>query len=154
MTKKKLSEQFYTSTQALAERMGYEIVDITLDSQRQEKYLRLYIDKPGGISLDDCEQYHRALLPLTEDIEFDYLEVSSPGADRPLKSDHELLKYRGYDVVLNFYTPVDGIKKMKGQLISNNTQTLTVLSGDAYKTLIRKNIAIIRLAVDDEAIGI
>jgi len=154
MTNKKLSEQFNTATQTLAERMGYEIVDITLDKQRQEKYLRFYIDKPGGISLDDCEKYHRAILPLTEDIEFDYLEVSSPGADRPLKNDHELLKYRGCNVDLSFYTPVDGIKKMKGQLISNDTQTLTVLSGDVYKTLIRQNIAIVRLAVDDEPIGI
>ena len=68
----------------IAEQMGYELVDVCIEKEPTGKYLRFYIDKPDGIALNELEAYHRRILPLVENVEYDYMEVSSPGADRPL----------------------------------------------------------------------
>ena len=73
----------------LAEKMGFELVDLSLDREPTGAYLRLYIDRPEGISLDDCEKYHKAVRSLVEPIDFDFMEVSSPGIDRPLKKERD-----------------------------------------------------------------
>ena len=80
MPKAELTAVVAPKCQALAERMGLELVDVSLDKEGAGKYLRIYIDKPQGISLDDCEAYHRAIQPQLESYDYDLLEVSSPGA--------------------------------------------------------------------------
>lgn len=84
--------------QRLADKLGFELVDVTLDKESTGNYLRVYIDKPEGISLDDCEVYHRALQPLVEDYDYDFMEVSSPGVDRPLKKDRDFERALGSEV--------------------------------------------------------
>jgi len=68
--------------EGLAVRLGYEFVDMELVKTREGRYLRFYLDKPGGITLNDLESYHRKIQPMMDYIEYDYLEVSSPGVDR------------------------------------------------------------------------
>ncbi|MBE0600697.1 MAG: ribosome maturation factor RimP, partial [Firmicutes bacterium] len=69
--------------QSVADRQGFELVEVTLQKEPDGLALCVYIDTPAGITLDDCERYHKAVQPLLAQIEYDYLEVSSPGADRP-----------------------------------------------------------------------
>jgi len=71
--------------EALAVQLGYEFVDMELVNTREGRFLRFYLDKPGGITLNDLESYHRKIQPMMDYIAYDYLEVSSPGVDRPLK---------------------------------------------------------------------
>jgi len=74
--------------EGLAVRLGYEFVDMELVKTREGRYLKIYLDKPGGITLNDLESYHRKVQPIMDNldyIEYDYLEVSSPGVDRPLR---------------------------------------------------------------------
>ena len=71
----------------LAEQLGFEWVDLELVKEPAGRFLRFYVDKEGGITLDDLENYHRKILPETEDVDYDYMEVSSPGVDRPLKKE-------------------------------------------------------------------
>ena len=70
----------------VAAEQALELVELTLTREQQGKTLCIYIDKPGGVTLDDCERYHKAVQPLLEEIDYDYLEVSSPGVDRPIKT--------------------------------------------------------------------
>ena len=67
--------------QAIANEMGLELVELTLQKESRGKCLCVYVDKEGGLSLDDCEKYHKRLQPLVEDIDYDIMEVSSPGVD-------------------------------------------------------------------------
>ena len=69
----------------LAEELGYEWIDLELVKEPAGRFLRFYIDKEGGISLDDVEAFHRRIQPHAENIDYDYMEASSPGIDRPLK---------------------------------------------------------------------
>ena len=73
----------------MMEEHGFELVDVELAREGASRYLRIYIDKPDGITLSDCETYHRAVAPLVERVDYDFLEVCSPGLDRPLKKQRE-----------------------------------------------------------------
>jgi len=80
--------------EGLAVRLGYEFVNMELVKTREGRFLRIYLDKPGGITLNDLESYHRKIKLMIENIDnidYDYLEVSSPGIDRPLKRPEDLL---------------------------------------------------------------
>ena len=82
----------------LAEQLGFEWVDLELVKEPAGRFLRFYVDKEGGITLDDLENYHRKILPETEDVDYDYMEVCSPGADRPLKKDKDFERAAGTTV--------------------------------------------------------
>ena len=85
----------------------YELVDVCLDKENTGKFLRIYVDRPEGMSLDDCERYHRAIMPLVESYDFDFLEVSSPGIDRPLKKDQDFERALGEEVEVHLFKAVD-----------------------------------------------
>lgn len=101
----------------LANEMQYELVDVELAKEGAGKYLRIYIDKPGGITLDDCEVYHRAIAPKVERVDYDYLEICSPGMDRPLKKQRDFDAHAGKEVQVRLYKPVDKKKVFEGVLV-------------------------------------
>ena len=101
---------------SVAEKMGYTLVDAELVKEATGRFLRFYIDKPGGVSLDDCEAFHRAVIPLVEDVDYDYMEVSSPGLDRPLKRQRDFDQAVGEQVEVRLYRPVEGAKVYTGAL--------------------------------------
>ena len=90
---------------AKAGEFGISLVDTELVREGKDRFLRIYIDKPGGVTLEDCEVYHRAAADLVEEIDFDYLEVSSPGLDRPLKKITDFDMHRGEWVEVHLYRP-------------------------------------------------
>ena len=89
---------------AVAEEMNLELVEVTLQKESRGKCLCVYVDKEGGLSLDDCERYHKRLQPMLEDVDYDIMEVSSPGADRPVKTRRDFEKHRGELVDCLLYT--------------------------------------------------
>ena len=100
----------------IAEQMGYELVDLCLDREPTGKYLRFYIDKAEGVSLDDCEAFHKAVRTLADAVDYDFMEVSSPGIDRPLKKDRDFERNLGCEIEIRLFKPMDGTKVITGVL--------------------------------------
>jgi ribosome maturation factor RimP len=106
--------------QSLMDDMAFELVDVAFASDRGRWVLRVYIDKEGGVTLDDCAQVSRelgTLVEVNEIIDHPYtLEVSSPGLDRPLKKEKDFQRAVGMKIKLKTIAPIDGQKKFVGQL--------------------------------------
>ncbi|MBR6897685.1 MAG: ribosome maturation factor RimP [Lachnospiraceae bacterium] len=136
----------------IAERLGLEIVDVEFVKEAGNYYLRAYLDKEGGITIDDCEAASRALsdeLDKEDFISESYiLEVSSPGLDRPLKKDKDFDRSIGRDVEIRLFKADDGVKEYRGSLKAYDKDTVTVLVNDEEKSFERKNISLIRLAFE------
>ena len=152
------SESYESKTeeliQPLVDEKGFELVDVEFVKEGSEWYLRVYIDKDGGISVNDCEEISRAfneILDREDYISEQYIfEVSSPGFTRPLKKEKDYKRSIGRLVDVKLYKPVDKAKEYTGVLsaFDENTVTLDGDNGDSY-TLDRKNIAKISLAFCD-----
>ncbi len=131
---------------------GYELVDIEFVKEGPNKYLRVYADKDGGITIDDCEIISRALeaeLEKDDFIEETYiLEVSSPGIDRILKKDFEYIKYRGRLVDIKLYKPIDKVKQFQGKLIGLADNKIVIEESGKEISFERKDVAVCRLAVE------
>ncbi len=130
---------------------GYELVDVEWVKEGGTWYLRVYADKEGGITINDCETISRALSDLLDKEDFiseNYiLEVSSPGLDRPLKKEKDFKRSLGKDVEIRLFKAVGGQKEMVGVLQAYDQQTVTIEMEDGEAvTLERKNISRIRLA--------
>lgn len=134
--------------QRLADSQGLELVEVSLDRENTGKYLRVYIDKPEGVTLDDCERYHRALVPLVEDFDYDFLEVSSPGVDRPLKKDRDFERALGSEVEVRLFKAIDGQKAFTGVLADYSAEDVTLDIGGENRVIPRRAAAVIRPVVD------
>lgn len=136
----------------IAEKYGVEIYDIEYVKEGSDWYLRAYIDKPEGVNIIDCENVSRALsdaLDAEDYIPDAYiLEVSSPGLGRTLKKDRHLEKSLGKDVEIKTYKPIDGSKEFAGILKAFDADTVTIEQEGAERVLLRKETALIRLALD------
>ncbi|TQQ84145.1 ribosome maturation factor RimP [Peptacetobacter hominis] len=131
---------------------GFETVDVEYVKEAGQYYLRVYIDKEGGISLNECEEVSRELSPKLDELDFTednyYLEVSSPGIDRALKRDKEFVKYSGRDVEIKLYKALNGTKQFEGELVGLDEENniVVIINGEETK-FNRKDVAIIRLAI-------
>lgn len=136
----------------IAEKCGVSIYDVEYVKEAGEWYLRAYIDKEGGVTIDDCVDVNHALSDaLDEDdfIEEAYtLEVSSPGLGRQLKKDRHFENSLGMDVELKLFKPKDGSKEFAGTLKSYDADTVTVTIDGKDEVFIRKEISVIKLALD------
>lgn len=138
----------------IAEKFGVEIYDVEYVKEGSDRYLRAYIDKPGGVNIADCENVSRALSDVLDAEDFIpdayILEVSSPGLGRALKKDRHLEKSIGREVEIKTYKPIDGQKEFAGVLHAFDTDTITVARGEdgTERIFQRKEIAQIRLALD------
>ena len=139
MAKAELTTVVTPKCQRLADEMGYELVDVCLDKENTGKFLRIYVDRPEGMSLDDCERYHRAIMPLVESYDFDFLEVSSPGIDRPLKKVH-------------LFKAVDGQKVFTGILSDFDAQDMVLTIAGEEKRFARKAASLVKPVVDMEGV--
>ncbi len=100
----------------IAADMGFELVEIALEKEPTGKYLRFYIDRPEGISLDDCEAYHKAVRSIADTVDYDFMEVSSPGIDRPLKKERDFERNLGAEIEIKLFKAMDGAKVITGTL--------------------------------------
>lgn len=137
----------------IVEANHFELVDVEYVKEAGTWYLRIYIDKEGGISIDDCELVSRAfsdILDQEDYIEDAYiLEVSSPGLGRPLKKDKDFQRNLGEEVEVRTYKPINKQKEFIGLLDAwdKESVTLQLESGELF-TIARAEIALIRQALD------
>ncbi|MBP5276668.1 MAG: ribosome maturation factor RimP, partial [Lachnospiraceae bacterium] len=128
------------------------LYDIDYEKEGADMYLRVYIDKEGGVSIDDCEKVSRAfneILDSEDYIDEAYIfEVSSPGLGRQLKKDIHFEKSIGMSVDIKLYKPIDKCKEFTGILKEFDQNTVTVTVDDTDMKFTRKDIAIIRLSLD------
>ena len=137
----------------ILDRRNFELVDVEYVKEGSTWYLRVYIDKEGGITSDDCADVSREMneiLDREDYVEGSYtFEVSSPGLGRPLKKDKDFARSIGEEVEVRLFCAVEGCKEYTGLLNAYDKTTVTLMLEDE-KTLVleRSNIALIRLALD------
>lgn len=137
----------------ITEEHGCELVDVEYVKEGGTWYLRAYIDKPGGVSINDCETVSRKLSDILDEedyIDDSYImEVSSPGLGRPLKKEKDFKRSLGEEVELKTYRMIDKQKEFTGILKSYDDDSVTVAFEDGTERNFDKgDIALIRLAFD------
>ena len=154
MTKR---EQYEQKTEEILlpiiEEQEFELVDVEYVKEGSTWYLRAYIDKPGGITIDDCETVSRRLSDILDEkdyIEDAYiLEVSSPGLGRPLKKEKDYKRSLGEEVEIRTYRMIEKQKEFTGILKGYDEGTVTIeIENGTEKIFDKSDIALIRLAFD------
>ena len=131
--------------QKIAQEMRVELVDVELVKEPTGHFLRFYVDRPEGIALNDLEAFHRRILPLVDRVEYDYMEVSSPGADRPLKTERDFEKAQGTAVELKTYRAVDGQKAFRGTLVGLADDQIVIEDAEGREMRFdRKAVAVVK----------
>lgn len=132
--------------------LGFELIDIEFQKQRNDWFLRIYIDKIGGITIDDCETVSKKVDRYLDDLDLIthsyYLEVSSPGLDRPLKTDMQLKKHLGEKVEVKTYKPINGKRKHIGILENFDENSILIITEDGkMMELDRTLVSTIKLVI-------
>ncbi len=138
--------------QPIAEANQVEIYDVEYVKEGNEWFLRAYIDKEGGVDINDCVAVSRVLSDKLDEEDFIdeayTLEVSSPGLGRTLKKDKHLEKSLGEEVEIKTYKPIEKCKEFAGILKAYDTDSITLDIEGTEKVFTRADIAVIRLALD------
>lgn len=135
MGNKKIEDIVTQMVLPIIDRMLFELVDVEYVKEQNNWYLRIYIDKQGGITLDDCQAVSEELsdeLDKVDPIKQRYiLEVSSPGLERPLKKDRDFERYKGETIEIKLFGPIDGKKIFEGELLGlvNNSVAIKLENG-------------------------
>ncbi|MDE6889222.1 MAG: ribosome maturation factor RimP [Eubacterium sp.] len=137
----------------ILEKCHFELVDVEYVKEGSTWFLRAYIDKEGGITVNDCEDVAREMNPILD--ELDYIdgsytfEVSSPGLGRPLKKEKDYVRNLGKDVEIRTYRPIMHEKEFHGVLQAYDDSTVTIVTEDGVEVSFEKSdIALIRQALD------
>lgn len=127
---------------------SFELVDVEYVKEAGTWYLRIYIDKPGGITIDDCELVSRAfseILDQQDYIEDSYImEVSSPGLLRPIKKDKDFQRNMEKEIEIKTYKMIDHTKDFVGVLTAFDKETVTIMTEDGERTFKRNELALVR----------
>jgi len=115
--------------------MGYELVDCEMSARG--RLVRVFIDKPGGVDVEDCARVsnHLTRLLAVENFDYDRLEISSPGLDRPLKRAADFARFAGEEVELRLHNPVDNARRLKGVLRGCEDETVKVETVDGMRSV-------------------
>lgn len=133
----------------IAQKQDVELIDVELVKEPTGHFLRFYIDKPDGIALDELEKFHREIQPLVENVAYDYMEVSSPGADRPLKTEKDFARAEGVDVELKTYRAVNGAKEFRGALVGLIDGMVVVdVNGVERMSFPQRDVAVVRPLIE------
>ena len=150
-------EEYEQKTEQLLEPvvagLGFELVDVEYVREGGTWYLRGYIDKPGGITVDDCEAVSRKFSDILDEEDYNeesyVFEVRSPGLGRPLKKEKDFARSVGEEVEIRTYRAIDRQKEFTGILKRYDEDTVTIAyEDDTEQTFDRADIALIRLALD------
>lgn len=145
-------EEIQAVLEPIAAEVGVEIVEVEF-KQGREPALTVYIDQEGGVDLDACERFHRAIDPVLDEFDPTFgapytLNVSSPGLDRPLKTDRDFMKCVGEKVEVKLFAPLKG-KKTFESVLKGHDETCVYLDSDGEEwKLERAKIAKICRAID------
>ena len=136
----------------MAAELGYELVEVALDKEPAGMYLRIYLDKPEGITLTNCETFHRRVQPLIEHLDYDFLEVCSPGLDRPIKSPEDFKRNEGEEVEVRLFRPVDGAKIFRGTLSGLQDGQVLLDTAQGRREFPQKSVAVVKRLISLEGI--
>lgn len=133
----------------VAAQQGLILVDVELVKEPTGRFLRFYIDSADGVTLNECEAFHRRIQPMVEFVDYDYMEVSSPGADRPLKKPEDFERAAGAQVEVRLYRPVDGQKVFLGTLKGFEDGRLVIEdAGGQERSFNIKDAALVKPVID------
>ncbi len=151
MTKKQIVEQVENYLDPILNDFKYELVDVEYVKEGPNYYLRIYIDKEGGVNIQDCQVTSRAIESVLDEKDFIkeayILEVSSPGLDRVLKKDREFEKFKGRLVDVKLYNAVNKQKSFTGILDKKEDEKLYIIEEEVPVEFEMKNVAVVRLAI-------
>lgn len=152
MKREHIEELISKEVEQIIEGTGIELVDVEYVRERNW-YLRVFIDKEGGVDLEDCQSVSEKLSKVLDEkdpIQDNYmLEVSSPGLDRVLKKDKDFVRYAGRDVDIHFFKPYEGKKDMVATLEGKDENGMITVVIDGQKVVLdMKTISQIRLHID------
>ena len=148
----KITEQVWQFAQPLVEAQGCSLWDVEYVKEGGEWFLRLYIDKEGGVDIDDCEAVSRAVDPVLDEkdpiAESYRFEVCSAGLERPLKRPSDFERFMGAPVLVKLFRPVGGQKEFAGTLTGYEDGDVTVRVADSEHTFRKADVALVRLRVE------
>ena len=134
MTKMNITSSVRKMTEEVLKTTEMELVDVEYVKEGPFRYLKIYIDKPGGITVDDTADISRILNKKLDEADLIdeqyFLEVSSPGVERPFKKEKDYLNNIGNFVEARFYKPVEGKKSVKGLLKEKNENDIVIETGE------------------------
>ncbi|MBP2650258.1 MAG: Ribosome maturation factor rimP [Firmicutes bacterium] len=130
---------------------GLELIDVEYVKER-DWYLRVFLDKPGGLEVDDCQSVSERLeeqLDKLDPIKESYiLEVSSPGLDRPLKKEKDFIRHNGDKVEISTFVPINGQKKLIGTLVGADSENIRLEISGTEVSILRDKVSQVRLYLE------
>ena len=148
----KVTELVASFAEPVVKAHGCELWDVEYVREGSERFLRVYIDKDGGIDIDDCEKIHRALDPVLDEkdpiAESYYFEVCSAGLERALKRPGDFQRFMGSPITVKLYRPRNGLKEIPCVLRGYEDGKVTVEAGKETITFEKSEVALVRLRVE------
>ena len=148
----KVTEQVEAFARPIVEENGCKLWDVEFVREGSEQFLRLYIDKDGGIDIDDCERVHRAMDPVLDEkdpIPTSYhFEVCSAGLERALKRPSDFEQFMGSPILIKLYRPKNGLKEFPAILKGYEDGRVIAETGKETLTFEKSEVALVRLRVE------
>ena len=148
----KITDQVTEFAQPVVESFGCRLWDVEYVREGSERFLRLFIDKEGGVDIEDCEKIHRAVDPILDEkdpiSESYHFEVCSAGLERALKRPGDFAEFMGAAVLVKLYRPRNGLKEIPGILRGYEDGKVTVEAGKETITFEKSEVALVRLRVE------
>ncbi len=148
----KVTEQVAAFAEPVVQEHGCELWDVEYVREGSEYFLRLYIDKEGGVDIDDCEAISRAMDPILDEKDpvpgSYHFEVCSAGLERALKRPGDFERFMGSPITVKLYRPYNGLKELPCVLRGYDSGKLTVESGKETITFEKSQVALVRLRVE------
>ncbi len=136
----------------IVEDLGYDLVDVEYSHEQGSNYLRFFIGKRGGVTIDDCQEVSKLVGDKLDELDLIdsayYLEVSSPGLDRPLKTDRDLYRNIGYKIEISLYRPIDGQKKIIGELVNYDDEKVYIVKDNEEIGIDKSDISLIKIHIE------
>ena len=152
--KKSIKETVREAIEPKVSELGYRIWDVTYSKIGADYHLEITIDSDAGINIEDCERVHRAIDPILDEVDpiegFYYLEVSSPGVERELRTDDHITACIGMKVEAKLFAVKDGRKSVLGMLKSFEDGVVTITEGECDIALARAEISKLTTVFFDE----
>lgn len=148
----KVTEQVALFAQPVVEAHGCKLWDVEYVREGDQRFLRLYIDKDGGVDISDCEAISRAVDPILDEkdpiAESYHFEVCSAGLERALKRPGDFEQFMGSSIMVKLYRPRNGLKEIPGILRGYENGRVTVEAGKETITFEKSEVALVRLRVE------
>jgi len=148
----KVTDHVTQFAKPIVEANGCTLWDVEYVREGSERFLRLYIDKEGGVDIDDCEKVHRAVDPVLDQedpiAESYHFEVCSAGLERALKRPSDFVQFMGSPIMVKLYRPRNGLKEIPGILRGYEEGRVTVEAGKETITFEKSEVALVRLRVE------